>query len=161
MKICTKCKENKDLSEFGKRSGQKYLKSHCKHCCSGFAKKWNINNVEKCQKIKKQWDKLNPERLKNNKERWNATNPSYNAFSKAKRRASLLQRTPKWLTTDDLNKIKLLYKFSVTLKKILNISYHVDHIIPLQGKTVSGLHVPWNLQILSATQNRSKSNKLI
>jgi len=67
----------------------------------------------------------------------------------AKRRASKLSRTPKWA---NLDKIKEIY---------LNCpeGYHVDHIIPLQGKLVSGLHVPENLQYLPAHENLSKSNK--
>jgi len=47
------------------------------------------------------------------------------------------------------------------LEKINGIKYDVDHIIPLQGEVVSGLHVPWNLQILPASKNRRNSNKLI
>ncbi len=67
------------------------------------------------------------------------------------RRKHILIRIPKWA---NLEKIREIYKKS---KK----GYHVDHIIPLQGKNVSGLHVENNLQYLTATQNISKGNKLL
>ena len=62
------------------------------------------------------------------------------------------QRTPKWITKKQLYQIKLIY---------LNRpdGYEVDHIIPLCGKNVSGLHIPENLQYLSAEENRLKNNK--
>ena len=69
------------------------------------------------------------------------------------RRASKLHRTPPWLTDDDKAQMVELYK----LAKVLGA--HVDHIIPLQGKNVSGLHVPNNLQLLTPSQNSSKRNK--
>ena len=67
------------------------------------------------------------------------------------RRANKIQRTPKWA---DLERIRLIYLDCPE-------GYHVDHIIPLQGELVSGLHVPENLQYLTAGENLRKSNKYV
>ena len=80
---------------------------------------------------------------------WRAANKPRNAAAEAKRRASKLNRTPMW---SDLEKIQKIYMDCP-------VGHHVDHIVPLQGITVSGLHVPDNLQYLLARDNMSKSNK--
>lgn len=67
----------------------------------------------------------------------------------ARYRAAKLQRTPPWA---DLEAIKAFYE-------ACPLGYHVDHIIPLQGKIVSGLHVLENLQYLPAEENLSKGNR--
>lgn len=68
-------------------------------------------------------------------------------------------RTPHWLTSDDFRFMELFYKEASRLTKGTGIPHHVDHIVPLRGKYVSGLHCPDNLQILTAAENLSKSNK--
>jgi len=68
---------------------------------------------------------------------------------KANQRANRIKRTPKWV---NLEKIQEIYKKCPE-------GYHVDHIIPLQGKLVSGLHVENNLQYLLAKENLQKNNK--
>ena len=77
----------------------------------------------------------------------------------AKYRASKLQRTPQWLDKEDLELIKDEYLMAKKLEEITGDVYHVDHIVPLQGENVSGLHVPWNLQVIPSKENLSKSNK--
>jgi 5-methylcytosine-specific restriction endonuclease McrA len=77
----------------------------------------------------------------------------------AKRRATKLLATPKWLTDENKAEMQAIYVKCTQLTKETGISHHVDHIIPLKGKTVTGLHVPWNLQILTATENISKGNR--
>lgn len=76
-------------------------------------------------------------------------NKEYMAFKSSKRRAAKLQRTPTW---SDLEKIKEIYNNCPE-------GHHVDHIIPLQGEKVSGLHIPENLQYLTVEENLKKGNK--
>lgn len=79
----------------------------------------------------------------------------------AKRRAMKLKATPIWLTEEQHKQIEEFYKKAQDMKLLTGEEHHVDHIIPLQGKTVCGLHVPWNLQVITAKENRSKRNTLL
>ncbi len=83
---------------------------------------------------------------------WQKENPEKMSSISAKYRSSKLQRTPKWMTTEEAKEIVLFYIERPE-------SYHVDHIIPLQGDNVSGFHCLSNLQYLPASDNFSKRNK--
>jgi hypothetical protein len=98
----------------------------------------------------------------NNKEKRLAAAREYKKKKRAemtalqrKRHCGQLQRTPKWA---DQRAIKAVYKQCAALRKETGIRYEVDHIIPLQGEFVSGLHVASNLQILTKTENLKKNN---
>jgi 5-methylcytosine-specific restriction endonuclease McrA len=69
-------------------------------------------------------------------------------------------RTPKWLCVEHKSQIRLAYVFAHAWSNLTGVKHHVDHIVPLRGKTVSGLHVPWNLRIVSAAKNLEKGNRL-
>ena len=86
-------------------------------------------------------------------------NPHIETAISAKKRATKLKRTPCWLTKKDILKIKKLYELASKKTKETGIPWHVDHIIPLRGKKVSGLHVPANLRVIPAMENLKKSNK--
>ena len=75
------------------------------------------------------------------------------------RRCALLNATPTWLTAIQKAQIAEFYEIAEALNTQTGVKHHVDHIVPLKGKTVTGLHAPWNLQILTATQNISKGNR--
>lgn len=75
---------------------------------------------------------------------------------RSKRRAAILKRTPPWANQGAIRKI---YDEALKLEKETGLVYHVDHIVPLQGRLVSGLHVENNLQILTEGENISKSNR--
>lgn len=66
-----------------------------------------------------------------------------------------MQRLPRWA---DLSKIAVLYKKAKEMERITGEAWHVDHVIPLQGVRVSGLHVHTNLQVLPARENIRKLN---
>ena len=110
--------------------------------------------------------KPNSEMFEKNKEKNNARNRAWRANNKGiinfhtnKRYTAKKQRLPIWTTEENLKQIKALYALASTLNKNTNTVWHVDHIIPLQGKTVSGLHVFENLQIIPAVENIKKHNK--
>jgi len=76
-----------------------------------------------------------------------------------KRQTAKLQRVPKWLTVDQIKVMQAFYQIAAMLTRENNEPWHVDHIIPLQGKNVSGLHVPSNLRVIPGSENVKKSNK--
>jgi len=108
-----------------------------------------------------QWRINNPDHQNTKivKRRWVSEHPEKKNADTAKRRAAKLQRTPLWLTQKHHIQIEQFYQEAVEISKMVGEFYHVDHIVPLQGKTVSGLHVPWNLQIIPAKENISKGNR--
>ncbi len=112
------------------------------------------------------WRKRNPEKIKNSLKKYRQKNPEkchhLSALNKAKRKNA----APHWLSKEHLKNIKLIYEARKLAEKLDlefggSTKYQVDHIIPLSGKTVCGLHVPWNLQILPEEINRKKGNKLL
>jgi hypothetical protein len=77
-----------------------------------------------------------------------------------KRHAQKLNATPAWLTEDDHWLIEEAYDLARLRTQMLGFKWHVDHIVPLRGKYVSGLHVPYNLQVIPASVNCAKRNKI-
>lgn len=75
-----------------------------------------------------------------------------------RRNAAKAMACPKWLSVDQRKAISDIYDLSAMLTASTGIKHEVDHIIPLRSKIVCGLHVGWNLTVITATQNRAKSN---
>jgi hypothetical protein len=145
MKYCSYCKSKKSVSEFGKcKSRKDGLQPRCKSCRVKTNKDYYSRNRQYYLDYEKN-------RYRNKK--------SDNVARVAKRRAKKLQATPEWLTQEHLDQIKDIYAHARDCEVVTGDQYHVDHIVPLQGKDVCGLHVPWNLQVLPAEVNQSKSNK--
>ena len=69
--------------------------------------------------------------------------------------------TPKWLTPAQKREMREIYRIAITMTKMTGEQYVVDHIVPLRSDVVCGLHVPWNLRVVTAAENSAKSNKLL
>jgi hypothetical protein len=100
----------------------------------------------------------NKDKLSDYNKSWSKANRWLVAAKSRKYQAAKLKRTPSWLTSVDLFEMECVYQYADALRNV-GLDYHVDHVIPLQGKLVSGLHVPENLQVIRAFDNVSKSNK--
>ena len=88
------------------------------------------------------------------RKKWSIDNRHKRNASTAKRRARKIRACPNWLTPEQSEEIEAIY---AECQK-MGGGYSVDHIIPLQGENVRGLHVPWNLQIINVIINIRKSN---
>lgn len=167
IKRCSKCEKFKPNTlqfyhkDATKRDG---LNTRCKACKVAYMKQYNKDStVERAAYRKdnaaakaaysRQYHKDNATANKAARAAYTkqhrADNPSLYAASNAKRRAAKLLRTVSW---SNYHAIAMWYKRCPE-------GYHVDHIVPLQGKTVSGLHVHNNLQYLTQGLNASKGNK--
>lgn len=160
-KTCTTCNIEKSITEYHKHNRCKFgVRNECKPCRNKRQKQWQIDNRQKyldyqSNHYKENKDyyyemaKNNPNRKINKRKEYEKNKKDYLARAKS-RKKHILGATPKWA---DLEKIKEIYRNCPD-------GYHVDHIIPLRGKKVCGLHVHWNLKILTAKENLQKGNKL-
>lgn len=180
MKICTKCKTEKPIEDFpidkATKSGRR---SSCKKClyisvrqCAAkdpakykerarrYHKKWYEKNADAMKAQAKKWHDSHPESHRKSCRAYQKRYPHKSAARTAQYQAAKKSASPPWLTDLHLSQIEIFYDAAEKLTKELGIPFQVDHIIPLRGRQVSGLHVPWNLQVLPGSENVRKGNKL-
>jgi hypothetical protein len=128
-------------SEASKKAGKKYYENNKELVIS----KALARPLEDRKRYRDKWKVENPEILKANSKH---------------RRTKHKQATPKWLTQEHKAQIKQFYLDAMLVSKVTGVPYAVDHIVPLRGELVSGLHVPWNLAVITREENSKKSNKI-
>lgn len=174
-KSCTKCLKTKELSEFPNRAKSKDgLNYWCKDCCSTTKLVWYENNREKARLSQLLYLENNKEKVVQNRTRYNTENrdkkaawsrdwvqknPAKVKLRSAGRREIIRRATPSWVSSEQWDEMNEFYARSRECRMLTGDLYHVDHIVPIKGKNVCGLNVPWNLQILPQDINGSKGTK--
>lgn len=187
MKLCSSCAQVKPFSDFYQFKGKPHG-TKCKKCqierMSEYQKKnrdknneavqrWREKNPEKNKQMNKDYKIRNPHKVKEHKIKqdikrkenpeksrewalaWKKRNPERNTYNSQNYRAAKLRAMPKWMNEGHLAEIWGHYLYSSIFGTV------VDHIVPLRSEEVCGLHVPWNLQPLTFSENSSKHNRLI
>lgn len=164
--------------------------NRCKPCEYARIEEWKKRNKGRVKFLRDRWRKNNPEQFKqhlvkyqsktvekrgaarrsryaNNREKelakckaYQKGNVEYQSRKNATRRAAHTKATPKWLTAIQKAQIAEFYEISKAKSVQTGIKQHVDHIVPLRGKIATGLHVPWNMQVLTGVENNKKFNSL-
>ena len=131
------------------------------------------NQSEAGQKAKKSYYERNKEAViaraaarpkeerSKHREKYKIQNPElYKSLTSVRKRRHK-NATPSWVTKEQKLMMRQLYLEAMKLTKLTGERYVVDHIVPLINPTVCGLHVPWNLRLITQAENLKKSNKLI
>lgn len=149
LKRCSKCAEIKERSGFSTNTKEPDgLRAQCKVCSSeGWKAHYYADPEKHKERVKEYYVNNKATKLEYNKAYYYA-NPDVYAQHRVKRQLRELEAVANWADLEEINEIY------INCPK----GYHVDHIIPLQGKLVSGLHTENNLQYLTASDNLHKSN---
>lgn len=167
MKTCTKCNETKPRGEFHRRRDG--LQPRCKTCKAEYyaqnrahiderQRKWRGAHPERKTEYDRVYRAANRARERERVRAWRQANPEKDAAITARRRAAKLQRTPAW---SDPVQIAGFYSMAARVSECLGIEHHVDHVIPLQGRFASGLHVHTNLRVIPGVLNVRKGNRFV
>lgn len=151
--VCARCKETKFSTEFSPRNDRPGgFHYSCKNCLRDAARVVRVKQGGAAKDEKQRQMAVNRSRL------WRKNKPAHRNALKAAYKSSLKGATPIWLTPEQKKEIIYLYEYAQECRVLTGDEYQVDHIIPIRGKNVCGLHVPWNLQVLPSDLNRRKSN---
>jgi len=147
----------RDPEKFKARS-QKWRDDNSERYRANIARYLADEDVQKhARERTKKWTRSNPERKRAMDKAFAEANRALVTSYKAARRARVLRATPVWLTSEQWVAIRAVYSEAESLSRETGIRYDVDHIVPLQGKSVCGLHVPWNLRAIPRDKNNSRS----
>lgn len=125
-----------------------------------YKKKWRQLNIDRIKLVEKAGYEAKCKIKENTRKKiWQKNNKDKANARTAKYRASKLKATPKWVDARGRKQIEEFYQFAELLSYVTGVRHAVDHIIPLKGREVCGLHIASNLQILTFSENCKKGNR--
>ena len=180
-------KEAKEIGSKYYYTGQPCVRGHIAlrktkgACVECMKEDWTLDNAKRAEKPKSEASKAAGKRYyeKNKatvkaranarpkvevtayKRKYKDANPElYKALVSVRKRRHRAA-TPQWITAEHKLAMRQLYLQAMELTKLTGERYVVDHIVPLISDEVCGLHVPWNLRVITQDENLRKSNKLL
>ena len=129
----------------------------CCACANAVANRTKAKDRSKYSASSGRWARQHPEKLAQYQRTQNTKRPGNRNLWTMNYRTAKADRMPDWLNVGHLFEMECVYTYCSALRSV-GLDYHVDHAVPLRGESVSGLHVPWNLQVLPGRENMSKGN---
>jgi hypothetical protein len=139
---CKTCQKKYDAERFEKNRSKILQQSH----------DYYVANLEVARAIRALWRAENKAYAKSYGVKYRRENPGKELEKSRRYQIAKKNAVPKWITREQISDMIRIYENCPK-------DCEVDHIVPLQGRNVRGLHVPWNLQYLTVAENRKKSNK--
>jgi hypothetical protein len=156
-KTCRGCGERKPLAAFSANGratdGRKY---RCKLCYNAERRAWYTRDPSKAKAYAAQYHKEHAAEVSARASRWRNDNRPRKTALQMERQNRQRKAT---LATVSREALVAIYERSAHLTQLTGVEHHVDHEVPLLGRDVCGLHVPWNLRCIPAALNRSKGNR--
>jgi len=164
-KKCIKCKQSFEGAAFGSHV------SYCRECYNAWRRQWRRLNPDKTSEQRRRAIAKDPECFRRydkrsylkhrtkriaKSRRWNVSNKAAFAARESARRAAQKAATPSWVRRVEIISV---YQEAERLSRDTGITHQVDHIVPLISDRVCGLHVPWNLRVITGTENQAKGNR--
>ena len=154
-KVCRKCSQSKELSDFYKNKASKDgLRNACKECTSIQSRAYNASNKESIAATKKAYREANRDDLADYNKAWREAHPDHKAAING--RGSVEERGGAASEIYDVQLCIPFYEEARRLSKETGVPHHVDHIVPISR---GGLHCQTNLQVLTAKENIQKGDK--
>lgn len=146
---------NRHLEKHPNYYAKKYAKNRAEMRRASEA--WRKSNLRRVAENMRAWRAANPERASMHLKTWRQKNPGKILAANRRRKLGQEKRTPAWA---DLVAVQQMYIKARALSRRVGIKFHVDHIYPLHGELVCGLHTRENLRICTAAENAAKKNRM-
>ena len=145
---CKPCENEKSRAQYAKHKARKDAQN----------KRWYEENKQIRLLSQYAWQEKNKNKVSEIQKSYRKRNLSKDCAKVMRREASKINATPEWANN---TRIQCYYSLAAMFNKNTEQKWHVDHIVPLRGKNVCGLHVDYNLRVIPAIENMKKGNRYV